>query len=108
MAGQLDISLEWLNCPSFDDGLQTAQERFDAVVKHHFEAGMPREIDRIVNDVCRRHGVVDDEPIAPEIQQSILSEVSERVAHLIVGIPYEKALAPDELAKLLEGASSGT
>jgi len=100
VADEFNIDFNWLDNPAFGD-LASVRERFSVVVKKHFELGRPREIGKIIGDVCGRHGISDDDPIPSDLWDQISAEIADRTAYYAVRLPHERPLSPAEIKALL-------
>lgn len=103
IAAEFDIEFEWLDNPAFGD-FNNVQERFRDVVTKCFELGQAREIDKIVDDVCGRHGILDDDRIPEDLRAQIITEIADRISHFALRAPYERPLSPAEIKTLLLGS----
>lgn len=101
VANEFDIDFDWLDKPAFDD-FAAVQKRFSAVVEQHFDRGRLRELGKIVDGVCGRHGITDNEPIPDALLQKILAEIGDQVAHYALKFPYERPLSSTDIKNLLK------
>lgn len=101
VADKFNVDFNWLDNPNYDDWPRV-QERFSTVVKLHLEEGRPREIGKIVNEVCDRHNISEDDPIPDELREQIIAEIANRTAHYALRFPHERSLSPAEIKALLD------
>jgi hypothetical protein len=104
IADEIDIDFAWLDSPDYTDEFKRAQERLVATIQHHVETQREREINRIVADVFKKHGIVDEhQPVTdPLLQQKITAEITHRLALHAIGLPYVESVTGEEIVARLK------
>jgi hypothetical protein len=99
---ELDIEFIWLDSPDYSDEFDRSRARISAVMEHYFETARPREIGKIVTEICAKYGYSADAPITDrEVFHSMTAEISQKVAHHFVGVPHIETLTGEQLLSLL-------
>jgi len=102
IADTVDIPFNWLATEDRAYELEKAKERLTSMVKRHHEHSLQTEIGRIVDEVCAKHGIMNDhEAIDPAKQPAIFAEITARLGAHSVGIPHQQMLTSDEIKRLL-------
>ena len=100
IANELEIDFDWLNSPTFND-FQRAQERLNTIIGLYVERARSSEISRIVDGVCNRRGLSEDDPIPSEILDEMVNEISDQSAHFALRLRHERPLTPSEIRAIL-------
>jgi hypothetical protein len=104
----IDIDFGWLNSPDYSDELVHAQQRLAAAVERSQKDALNREIESIIRAVFEKHGVTEGDAVTdPVLQKKIVAEISQRVAHHVMDVPFEDALSGEELLTRVRAARSG-
>lgn len=85
--------------PSHD--FETARAGLMNVNRNYRDRGSEEEIDRIVREAIGRLGLQENKPMTREQFDRFVGESSARLASWMLNIPYERALTPEEIARLL-------
>jgi hypothetical protein len=103
IAAELNVPFEWLNNPDYDyEDMQRSRTRMGAIMEYHFKATRNKSLKPIIEDVLKGHGL--KEAIIPkEMAFSISKEISERVTHNLVRIPYKKPITAARVGQILGG-----
>src|ERR1700682_3418600 len=102
IADTVDIPFNWLATEDRAYELEKAKERLTSMVKRHHEHSLQTEIGRIVDEVCAKHGIMNDhEAIDPAKQPAIFAEITARLGAHSVGIPHQQMITSDEIKRLL-------
>jgi hypothetical protein len=98
----VDIPFDWLDTRDRAYELERSRERLITMAKHHHNQSLEAEISRIVNDICAKHGVHNEnDAIDPVKLEAIYAEATVRLGAHAAGLPYEQKLSPEDLKKLL-------
>jgi len=102
LAESYSVDFTWLNTLHKGDVTARGRTRMEAIADRYFANGHEQEINRIVDDVCQKHGFLnDDDPIPAHKLNEIKMEISARIAAHAAGAPFEDKLTPERLRKLL-------
>jgi hypothetical protein len=102
VADRLNVDFGWLDTFDQTDVQARARKRLEAIAQRYFDNAREREFGRIVQDVCEKHGIQDEnEQIPADKLDEINIEVSARVAAHSLGLPFEDKLSPERLRQLL-------
>lgn len=102
IADDVDIPFGWLDTKDRTYELERARERLITMAEHHQKRSLVAEIGRIVNDICAKHGVHNEnDPIDPAKLKLIYAEATARLGAHAAGLPYKQKLSAEELRKLL-------
>jgi hypothetical protein len=102
IADDVDIPFDWLDTKDKAYELERARDRLIAMAKHHHNQSLEIEIGRIVNDICAKHGVHNEnDPVDPAKLKAIYAEATARLGAHAAGLPYEQKLSLEDLKKLL-------
>jgi hypothetical protein len=102
VADGLNVDFGWLDTFDQTDVQARARKRLEAIARRCFDNAREREFGRIVQDVCEKHGIKnEDEPIPADKLEEINIEVSARVAAHSLGLPFEDKLTTERLGQLL-------
>src|ERR1700734_926060 len=103
IADEIDIAFAWLDSPDYSDEFVRARDRLDAAMRHHVETQRPRELNRIVDEVFEKLGIVNpDEPITdPQLLNKIVWEISRRFASHALNLPHVENLTGEEIVARL-------
>jgi hypothetical protein len=93
-----DISFDWLDADS-EVTPDRMQKRLTEIETAYRNRAIPSEFDRIVDDTIARSGLRPGDDLSKEF----IGRLADRSARFKMGLPYEEALSPDEVAKLLTG-----
>ena len=85
----------------FED-FENAQKRMSNLMRQHYEIAIPGEIGKICDDVFNRYALAEDDPIPSDLLDSIIGELSERMACFATKVPYEETLSEAEIEKILK------
>jgi hypothetical protein len=100
IADEIHIDFAWLDTPDYSDQFARTRDRFTSVGKRHREMVRSREIESIVDDVCRKH-FREDAAISESVLEKILYDIGGRFTLYILNQPHEEKLTPVELAAYL-------
>ncbi|HEX9462074.1 MAG TPA: HNH endonuclease [Alphaproteobacteria bacterium] len=104
VADDFDIEFSWLNTPDYTDEFKRAQARVAAMMQLYLRRGMESETGRIVDGVFNRVGAPEGFPRSnEEMFQQVVGEISDRAARLMLNMPHEQKLTPEEIEKMLRG-----
>jgi len=106
IADEIDIDFAWLDNPDYSDEFVRARERLTATMEHHVETQGPREVNRIVEEVCAKHGIAAEDETDPAVQKKIRWEISRRLAAHALGLPYVEDIPGEEIVARLKAAST--
>lgn len=107
IAPEIDIPFDWLATP--DDGgsdFAVTRQRLSTILEIFTQRDRQREIDRIIEAVLGENKIDEGEKITEEWSQKISGIIASRVAHLLVGVPYERTIDKSELVRRLGGVNT--
>ncbi|UVO30395.1 hypothetical protein [Bradyrhizobium arachidis] len=102
IAGRHNVDFGWLGTVDDADVLISARARLEKIAQQYICNAREREFGRIVQGVCERRGIKDEnEPIPADKLDEINIELSARVAAHTLGLPYEDKLTAERMRQLL-------
>jgi hypothetical protein len=106
IADEIDIDFAWLNNFDYSDEFVRARERLTATMQHHVETQGPREVNRIVEEVCAKHGIAGEhERITdPEVQKNVMGEIWRRLVAHALSLPYIEEVSGEDIVARLKAA----
>jgi len=104
IADDVDVPCEWLNTPDYSDSMTRTHGRIVAAAQHHHDETARREIERITDEVFKKHGIMgENDPVTdPIIQRKITDEITRKLAAFAARVPHAELMSPEELAALLK------
>lgn len=96
-AALFDVPFDWLDRPEYGDTFETQRERVCEVMRIYVDRSRPKELHRIVDAVCKKYGLGEDDPVPEELRSRVFSEISARVAAHALNLPFEEAITEDQL-----------
>lgn len=99
-AEEFDIPFEWLDAPDYSDEMKRSLERINSVMKHHFDLSRPKEIERICDDVFRKHGIEENQNIPEELRGPVFNEINLRVAKHALSLPHEEKITTEQMREI--------
>lgn len=107
-AEELDLSFEWLSRPTYDyddteELIEQHRRRFSPIMNYYLDMANKREINRIVQDVFKRHPFKEGEIFSNEMAKSISGEIAHRVSHHLFNIPYTRPISADQIQAAIFG-----
>lgn len=99
-AEEFDISFEWLDAPDYSGEMKRSLERINSVMRHHFEVSRPKEIERICDEVFRKHGIGENQNIPEKLIGQIINEISLRLAKHALSLPHEEKITTEKIREI--------
>ena len=101
-ADELHVPFEWFESPDYDyDDMQRSRQRFDTVMKLHFEMTKNDRLNHIIGDVLTGHGLNEGDLIPREMAPSISKEIAERYTLHVFNRPYSKPVTATQIQGVL-------
>lgn len=85
------LSFEWFDSPDNQDVMGATNKRLDAAMATYFEKGRTKETGRAVDEVFNKY-FKEGEVLQGERFTEMVRELSERVAHQVLKLPFEEPL----------------
>lgn len=94
------ISFNWIDGATFDVGFDHPKNAYSKMLAQGYHSSVITAIGNTVNEVCSRHGFEENDPIPPDQLDIILQEISNQNANILLKMPSERFIDPDELGDL--------
>jgi hypothetical protein len=97
-ADVFDIPFDWLNKAAYDyEDTEWMKQRFDPVMKLHFELTKDTWMQDIIISVLKGHGLKEGDLIPREMAASISKDIADRMIHHLFNRPYKKPITIDQM-----------
>jgi hypothetical protein len=94
----------WLEQPCFETS--GPQGQLAAIIGESQRSGFRRELGRIVDEVWRKHGLEPNQGVSdPDLLNSLWGEISMRVVHHQMALPFEEKITGAELLARIQKKS---
>jgi hypothetical protein len=104
IAQEITIPFSWLATPAFS--FDHVCERMHPVGKHHVDATRSREMEKIVEQVFEKNGIMEGRIVSDsETKERLFAEIAQRVGFLLMRLPHTESMTPVEVEKLLSDES---
>jgi hypothetical protein len=76
------------------------------VGKHHVDATRSRAMEKIVEQVFEKNGIMEGRIVSDsETKERLFAEIAQRVGFLLMRLPHTESMTPVEVEKLLSDES---
>jgi hypothetical protein len=91
VADELKFNHDRLSDPNFHDDTQRLSRRFGAVIEHHQQITVEKELMRIIDDVHRVYNFGVGTTMTDELASLLSRDMADRIVRLLLNQPYERA-----------------
>lgn len=100
-----ELSFEWIGAAQADGNLEGPRKALQEMLSDYSRQAASSEIGAIFDGALDRLGFQADQSLSREQVDQLVHEVSSRIAHWALALPFEKVLSLEEIVALLESAN---